>query len=237
MYISLAGQTPIAVNSSFIIQDSGIRQAVVGQTVTLHCSCNSEVVTYYTWYQQKLGGKPVTIATRMRKSQASVSDEYKARFNVTGGNGINNLTISSLLQSDSAMYYCGILEFNAIEFGAGLFLHVKTSLTRGLLAVHQPELVQLPLGHPLNLTCYTHAQQCKEEQSMFWFRQSAGKPAIIHHNVGHCVKESSSGKRNCTSYFSIKSMNASDAGMYYCALASCGEIMFGPGTLVQFPGW
>lgn len=173
----------------------------------------------------------------MRQSPASVHEEYKARFTVTGEkNGINNLTISGLLESDSAMYYCGILEFNAIEFGAGLFLHVVTSLSRDRLAVHQPELVQLPLGHSLNLSCYTQAQGCKEEQSMFWFKQSTGKPAIIHRNVGHCLKESSSGKRNCTSYFSIKSVNSSDAGMYYCALASCGEIMFGRGTLVQFSG-
>lgn len=206
--------------------------------MTLHCSCNSDdTVTFYSWYLQKLGGKPLVIATRMKQGQASLNDEYKARFHVTHGKDINHLTISSLLQSDSAMYYCGIMEFNAIEFGQGAFLHVRTSLPSDPLAVRQPELVQLPLGHSLNLSCYTHTKECNEEHNMFWFKHSAGKPAIIYQNVGHCMNEFRSGTRNCTSYFSIKSVNSSDAGRYYCALASCGEIVFGKGTLVEFTGW
>lgn len=235
--VFLAGQTPSAVHSSLIIQDSGIIPTAVGQTVTLHCSCSSDLLTFYAWYQQKLGGKPLVIATRMRQGQANLNDEYKARFNVTSGKGINHLTISGLLQSDSAMYYCGILEFSAIEFGEGAFLHVRTSLPSDPLAVHQPELVQLPLGHSLNLSCYTHTKECKEEQNMFWFKHSAGKLAILYRNVGHCKSEFRSGTRNCTSYFSLKSMNSSDAGKYYCALASCGEIVFGNGTLVELTGW
>lgn len=177
------------------------------------------------------------IATRMRKSEASLIDEYRDRFQVVGGKGFNNLTVSGLLHSDSAMYYCGVMEFNAIEFGPGVFLHVRTSQPDpDLSAVYQPELVQLPLGHSLNLSCNTRAIDCKEEHSVFWFRESTGKPTIMYHNVGHCVKESSSGTRNCTFNFSIKSVNSSDAGMYVCALASCGGIMFGRGTLVQFTG-
>lgn len=219
-----------------MVQDSGIRQAVVGQTVTLHCSCNSVAVTFYTWYQQKLGEKPLKIATRMRESQASVSDEYKARFRVTGDNGINNLTISDLLLSDSGMYYCGILELNAIEFGPGLFLHVRTSQHSDPWTVDQPEVVQLAMGQPLNLSCNIHANECKEEHSVFWFKQSSGKPAIVYQNVGHCMKNSSSGTKNCISNFSIKSANSSHAGIYYCAVASCGEIMFGTGTQVQCTG-
>lgn len=237
LFVFLADQTQIAANSSRIIQDSGIILTAVRETVTLNCSCDSDTVTFYSWYQQKLGGKPLVIATRMRQGQANLNDEYRARFNVTSGKGINHLTISGLLQSDSAMYYCGILEFNAIEFGKGVFLHVRTSLPSNSLAVYQPELVQLPLGQTLNLSCYTNPKECKEEHNMFWFKHSAGKVTIMYQNVGHCMSELKSGTRNCTSHFSIKSVTSSDAGKYYCAMALSGELVFGNGTLVKLTGW
>lgn len=237
LYAFLAGQTPTAGYSAIIIQDSGITAAVAGQTVTLHCSCSSETVTFFTWYQQKLGGKPLMISSRMRQGETILSDGYKVRFNVTSGRAMNHLTISGLLPSDSAMYYCGILEFNAIEFGEGVFLHVRTSGPGALLAVQQPERVQLPLGHSLNFSCYTQTKGCKEEHNMFWFKQSTDKPAIMHQSVGHCMSEHESGTRNCTSHFSIESVDASDAGIYYCALASCGELVFGRGTPVELAGW
>lgn len=166
---------------------------------------------------------------------ASLNNEYKERFQVRSGEGINDLIISSLLPSDSAMYYCGILEFNAIEFGEGAFLHVRTSFA-SIPFVVQPALEQLRLGDSLNLSCSIHTEKCTGEHNLFWFKHGANKPAIMYQNVGQCVHETKSGTQNCTSYFPIKSVNSSDAGMYYCALVSCGEIVFGNGTTVEIAG-
>lgn len=236
-YAFLAGHKLVAVNSLIINQDSGIIAAAVGQTVTLKCSCQIDTITFFTWYRQSLGGKPLIISTRMRHNrEASVNNEYKERFQVRSGEGINDLTISSLLPSDSAMYYCGILEFNAIEFGEGAFLHVRTPFASIPFVVNQPAVEQLRLGDSLNLSCSVHTEKCTGEHNLFWFKHGANKPAIMYQNVGQCMNEIKSGTKNCTSYFPIKSVNSSDAGMYYCALVSCGQIVFGNGTRVKIAG-
>lgn len=237
LYAFLAGHKLVAINSLIINQDSGIIAAAVGKTVTLKCSCQTDTVTFFTWYRQSLGGKPLIISTRMRhNSEASINNEYKERFRVKSGEGINDLTISSLVPSDSAMYYCGILEFNAIEFGEGAFIHVRESLPSIPFVVYQPALEQLRLGDSLNLSCSVHTEKRTREHDLFWFKHGADKPAIIYQNVGQCMNETKSGTKNCTSYFTIKSVNSSDAGMYYCVLVSYGEIVFGKGTRVTIAG-
>uniref|UniRef100_A0A3Q3IYP2 Ig-like domain-containing protein n=1 Tax=Monopterus albus TaxID=43700 RepID=A0A3Q3IYP2_MONAL len=114
--------------TSDIRQDRGVIRAQVGQNVTLQCFCQDAAVTFLSWYQQSLGGKPQLISTQMKHStEADIYPEYKGRFKVfaQSGDGSNHLTITDLRPSDSATYFCGILEFNAIEFGEGAFLHVK----------------------------------------------------------------------------------------------------------------
>lgn len=229
-----AGQVSAVGKTSGITQDSGVLTAEVGQTVTIECFCQDNSVTFFSWYRQSLGGKPLIISTRMKhNSEASISSVYKERFRVQSGESINHLTISDVRPSDSATYYCGILEFNAMEFGQGAFLHVKASGPNIRAVVYQPALEPLRLGDSVNLSCAVYAEKCAEEQSIYWFRHGAAQPAIVYRNVGQCMNES---PKNCTFHFSIKSVNPSDAGMYYCALASCGEIVFGNGTRVDFVG-
>ncbi|XP_044039139.1 uncharacterized protein LOC122869854 isoform X2 [Siniperca chuatsi] len=191
--------------------------------------------------QQSLGGKPLIISTRMKHStETTMSPKYKDRFQVLAKSqeDINHLRITNLQLSDSATYYCGILEFNAIEFGQGAFLHVKTSLSNIQAVVHQPALEPLRLGDSVNLICTVYAEPCAGEQSLYWFRQGAAQPAIMYRSAGQCknLSNEESHMKNCTSNFTIKSVNSSDAGMYYCALASCGEIVLGNGTRVEIAG-
>ncbi|XP_051285199.1 Ig heavy chain Mem5-like isoform X3 [Dicentrarchus labrax] len=230
-------QVPAVDKTSGITQDSGVITAEVGQTVTLKCYCQDNSVTFLSWYQQSLGGKPLIVSTRMQhNSEATISPAYKGRFQVLAGKGkgINHLVIKELLPSDSATYYCGILEFNAIEFGQGAFLHVKTSLSNIHAVVHQPALETLQWGDSVNLSCTVYAEKCAGEQNLYWFRHGVAQPAIMYHNAGQCMKDSH--MENCTLNLAIKSVSSSDAGMYYCALASCGEIVFGQGTKVKIAG-
>ncbi|XP_018522619.1 uncharacterized protein LOC108877146 [Lates calcarifer] len=218
-----------------IIQDSGVKTAKVGEDVTLRCFCQNDAVTFLSWYQQSLGGKPQIISTRMKhKAEADIYPAYKDRFQVSGNqDSSNHLTIKDLQASDSATYFCGILEFNAIEFGQGAFLHVKTSSSNIQATVHQPELEPLRPGDSVNLSCTVHAKSlCDGHQSLYWFRHGASQPAVMDPSTGQC-SSSKSQVKNCTSNLAIKSASSSDAGMYYCALESCGEIVFGNGTRVK----
>lgn len=230
-----AGQVATGEKTSDIIQDRGVITADVGQTVTLKCNYEGDAVTFFSWYQQKLGGQPFVISFLMKNNKnATISPRFIERFQVEGGIEHNHLKISDLRPSDSATYYCGVLEFSSVEFGPGLFLHVKPSLSDIRTLVYQPSSETLWLGDSLNLSCSVYAEKCAGEHNLYWFRHGAAQPAIMHQNERHCMTASRG--RNCTSYFSIKSVKVSDAGVYYCALASCGEVAFGNGTRVVITG-
>uniref|UniRef100_H3C0H9 Ig-like domain-containing protein n=1 Tax=Tetraodon nigroviridis TaxID=99883 RepID=H3C0H9_TETNG len=114
--------------------------AQVGQTAILKCFCGKDSVTFFSWYQQKLGSKPVIISSRMRhNTEASVSPSFKGRFEVESTERNNHLSISNLLLSDSAVYYCGILEFNLLQFGEGTFLHVRICEVRGKISANSSD--------------------------------------------------------------------------------------------------
>ncbi|XP_063756278.1 uncharacterized protein LOC134875633 isoform X2 [Eleginops maclovinus] len=226
-------QVPAVGKDTSITQDSGIITANVGETVTLKCTCEDESITFLSWYQQILGGKPVIISTRKRNSHATISPGYKKRFEIFrfGNRGLNHLIINNLRLADSATYYCGVLVFNATEFGKGAFLHVKSSNFTAV--VHQPALEPLRAGDSVNLRCSVYARECEEEQSLYWFRHDAA--AIMYPSAGQCknLSEEGTGMKNCTLQLALNSVRSPDEGMYYCALASCGEIVFGNGTKVE----
>lgn len=226
------GQVPLAVQPLGITQDPRVLMAQIGQTVTLKCFCGEDSVTFFSWYQQSLGRKPEIISSRMRHNkEAAIYPSFKGRFKVESKETINHLTITDLLLSDSATYYCGILEFNSLEFGEGTFLYVTMPLSNIQGVVYQPALDPVRPGDSVQLSCEAHGEKCKGEQSLYWFRQTKGEPVIMYQNEGNCVDEAHN--RKCTLTYSIKSVNSSDEGMYYCALASCGKLVFGNGTQVQ----
>ncbi|KAF3697585.1 Ig kappa chain V region K-25 [Channa argus] len=155
-FLVLKGAGADVIQTASIIQPGGIITAEVGKNVTLECFCKNEVVTFLSWYQQGLGGKPNIISTRMKHStEVKIYPGYEERFQVFAGNqdGINHLIIKDLRLSDSATYYCGILEFNAVEFGRGTFLNVKQSLSNFKTIVDQPALVSHRSGDSVNLSC------------------------------------------------------------------------------------
>lgn len=174
-----------------------------------------------------------------QSTEASIFPAYKERFKVLAQSeeGTNHLIIKNLRMSDSATYYCGILEFNAIEFGHGAFLHVKTPQPIIQAVVHQPAMEPLHLGDSVNLSCTVNAGACAGNQSLYWFRHGVAQSAVMYHSAGQCKQLSNEeSNMSCTSNLALKSVSFTDVGMYYCALASCGDIVFGSGTRVEIEG-
>ncbi|XP_030018355.1 uncharacterized protein LOC115438713 [Sphaeramia orbicularis] len=239
-YILLLFLRICLVPAEDIIQESGIKKARVGENVTLQCSCQDDAITFFFWYQQTLGGKPQMISNRMmHKQDAEITSDFMKRFEVHGTGRDNNLTITNLQLSDSATYFCGVLLFSAVEFGDGVFLHVQASLTPLQAVVKQQTQKHFQDGDLIDLSCTIYAQPCAEDQdqSFYWFRHSASQPAIVYPSTGQCAKLSDdSSVKNCTLSLRVESASSSDTGTYYCALASCGEIIFGNGTRVEISG-
>lgn len=95
------------------------------------------------------------------------------------------------------------------------------------------------LGTSVTLHCSLHSEkkekestdQCAAEHDVFWFRaESESNPGFIYADKTHCGKQAGS---SCEYRLSKTIRNSSDAGTYYCAVVTCGEILFGEGTKVE----
>uniref|UniRef100_A0A3Q4MSV8 Ig-like domain-containing protein n=1 Tax=Neolamprologus brichardi TaxID=32507 RepID=A0A3Q4MSV8_NEOBR len=80
---------------------------------------------------------------------------------------------------------------------------------------------------------------CSGHHNVFWFRDGSNKslPNIIytHGNRTDQCEQRSDPQDGCVYRFS-KTVSSSDAGTYYCAVATCGEILFGNGTKLDVQG-
>uniref|UniRef100_A0A3B4ZAX4 Ig-like domain-containing protein n=1 Tax=Stegastes partitus TaxID=144197 RepID=A0A3B4ZAX4_9TELE len=92
-------------------------------------------------------------------------------------------------------------------------------------------------GEPETLQCSvlsdSENKTCSGDLSVFWFRTGSDKshPDIIYTDGNRhdgCEKRSDN-QKSCVYHFS-KTFSSSDAGTYYCAVATCGQILFGNGT-------
>nr|XP_054604575.1 uncharacterized protein LOC129165430 [Nothobranchius furzeri] len=216
---------------SEIIQDSGIKMAKIGENVTLHCTCRDTSVTSFAWYLQSLGTKPHLLSSRMKHSpKAEITPLYQKRFEVfaQSQNGISDLKISYLQLSDPGTYYCGTLTFNAIQFGQGVFLQVKTSLSNRRSVIYQPVNRTLRLGQTMNLSCTVYTEPCAGNTSLFWFRDGSSHPDVMYPSEGNCKNLSDYPRhgKSCTLNLEINSVSSSDAGIYHCALIQFNSSLF-----------
>ena len=67
---------------------------------------------------------------------------------------------------------------------------------------------------------------------VYWFRSGSGEthPSIIYTQRNISDEQE---KRSCFYRLSKTIRNSSDDGTYYCAVVTCGEILFGEGTQVE----
>ncbi|XP_067436969.1 immunoglobulin kappa light chain-like [Thunnus thynnus] len=227
--------------SSSVRQDSGFISANVGDDTTLQCFCEDVVAKLY-WYKQILGQKPRLISTFQKYEVISTfHDEFKnnPRFTLDTENGKNNLRITDLHISDSATYYCVSSYLNKLEFLEGTTLSVKGSGLNIQALVHQSASESIRPGGSVTLNCTVHTGTCVDgEHSVYWFKNSQeSQPGIIYTHGGRnnqCERNSNTQTHTCVYNLPMKSLNLSHAGTYYCAVASCGQILFGDRTKLDF---
>ncbi|XP_072544706.1 uncharacterized protein [Salminus brasiliensis] len=97
------------------------------------------------------------------------------------------------------------------------------------------------LGGNATLQCSVLTENSAGEHSVHWFRHGSGDshPGIIytHRNRSDRCEDSSeagSSTQSCVYKLPKRNLSPSDAGTYYCAVAACGEIIFGNGTKLDF---
>lgn len=98
-------------------------------------------------------------------------------------------------------------------------------------------------GDSVNLQCSVLTEKSVGNHSIYWFRHESGDthPGIIykHGNINYQWEKSSekdSQVQSCIYNLPKKNLSLTDAGTYYCAVVTCGEILFGNGSRLEIGG-
>nr|XP_033479846.1 signal-regulatory protein beta-2-like [Epinephelus lanceolatus] len=140
--------------------------------------------------------------------------------------------------SDAGTYYCAVATCGEIFFGNGTKLNIEGP-EPDISAVTQ-DLPSDPVhpGDSVTLQCSvlsdSYNKSCPGDHSVFWFKAGSHEshPNVFytHGNSVECEKSPDGGSPQKCVYSFSKNISSSDAGTYYCAVATCGEILFGNGT-------
>ncbi|XP_074505788.1 signal-regulatory protein beta-2-like [Sebastes fasciatus] len=213
-----------------------IKTVDVGDDVTLTCPRQeSESQETLFWVRLVSGNFPEFLG-------GTFIFDYKAvnktpRFTAEQGPGTFLLHIHETKPSDTGVYYCIKVNQLKMTFLKGTFLRIKGP-EPDISAVIQ-DFTSDPVrpGDSVTLQCSVLSDsesKCPGEHSVFWFRAGSDEshPSLIyaHGNGGECENSTEARSPQKCVYSFSKNVGSSDAGTYYCAVATCGEILFGNGT-------
>ncbi|KAG9274122.1 hypothetical protein AMEX_G11007 [Astyanax mexicanus] len=230
-----------ATSNEDIVFLERIKFSHVGENISLTCNFSSLDATATAWFKQIPGEKPLRIVSAFRAASVEFDNGFDKRGRFIALREANKFTlnITNAETSDSAIYYCSVAAYASIGLGACTVLVLED----------HPGVFQPPVSNPIklggntSLECSILTNRCSEDHSVYWFRQGSGEsdPGIIftHGNRSDQCKKSSetvSPTQSCIYKLPKNNLSLSDAGTYYCAVAACGEILFGNGTKLDFTG-
>uniref|UniRef100_M4AQ17 Immunoglobulin kappa light chain-like n=1 Tax=Xiphophorus maculatus TaxID=8083 RepID=M4AQ17_XIPMA len=218
-------------------QDKHFVFAKAGDSLTLQCFYENIVDARFYWYRQNLGQNPRLVSSYYKyETNATFHNEFRnnPRFELETTKGKNHLKIRDLKISDSAVYFCASSYLYMLDFAEGTMVYVEQTGSKLQTSVDQSASETLRPGGSVTLNCTVQTGTCGGEHSVYWFKNSEySEPGLIHSKGGEnklCKNKSSARTHSCVYKLPISKLDASHAGTYYCAVASCGHILFGIGT-------
>lgn len=173
----------------------------------------------------------------------NVSKEDEATYLCQSGGAYLMKFINGTILAVNGKYICGLLSIHTILDIALLSCasvnHTDPKDQMTSLSVKQsPEAASVKKGKPVVLQCSllsTHKEtrvQCPGEHRVHWFKERSGgfHPGIIYTHSNRSDKQE---ERSCDYSLSKTIQDSSDDGTYYCAVVTCGKILFGQGTKVE----
>ncbi|XP_047451214.1 uncharacterized protein LOC125014253 [Mugil cephalus] len=235
----LWGKAQETHQSSSFHQESGFKSVNVGESILLRCFPGRMSIVLY-WYRQTLGQipKPITYLNNYGKTGTFYGEfANNSRFTLKTENHNNHLSISDLRISDSATYYCAHRASTIVEFAEGVTVSVKGSGLNINTSLQRSSSEIIQLGDSVTLNCTVHTGTCDGEHRVYWFKDSEESyPGLIYTHGGRndqCERKNNKQPRNCVYNLPMENLNLSHNGIYYCAVASCGHILFGNGTKLE----
>ncbi|XP_042594173.1 novel immune-type receptor 13 [Cyprinus carpio] len=220
-------------------QPDPVMMVSVGDNVTLRCFFLIDHTDPITWYKQTSGHQPqVVVMVQKFATIPYFFDNFKSsRFSIETDTEKCNLRISNVTSSDEAMYYCGWRKYET-HFAGGTYLALKGSKNNQykskVSVLQHPESETVQSGDTVTLQCSVLYEHSTTDIRMFWFRSDSGKsvPEILYtHNQSNHFETDS--KQSCTFKLFKNISSQMDTGTYYCAVVTCGKILFGNGTKIN----
>uniref|UniRef100_A0A3Q3AG05 Ig-like domain-containing protein n=1 Tax=Kryptolebias marmoratus TaxID=37003 RepID=A0A3Q3AG05_KRYMA len=202
----------------------------LGGKVTLKCNVYEKDLKFFHWFKQPLGQMVETVAS-MILGRETTGEKFKgSRFRATTDGTQYFLTISNISKEDEATYLCLTGTTYSQKFINATYLVVNGKIIFFSSVLKLSHLVQQ--GDLVTLMCSIPSKSkenkvlCQAEHSVYWFRtKSEGfHPGIIHiqRNISNKDVE-----RSCS--YSLSVRDSYDDGTY-CAVVTCGAILFSEGT-------
>uniref|UniRef100_A0A8C9S086 Ig-like domain-containing protein n=1 Tax=Scleropages formosus TaxID=113540 RepID=A0A8C9S086_SCLFO len=238
----------VNVHSDFhchVFQPHRSKSVRLGDPVTLECYTDMENVITWIWFKDTMEhGLKSMITVNYENQQFHAEFANDPRIAVQRSDQYCNLSLSQVSVTDVASYHCGIHRFGNWYFGAGTFLVLKgKSCIYPLQVIQQPVSDPVRPGDSVTLQCTVDSETCAGEHSVYWFRHGSGEslPGLIYthgNRSDECEKspEAGSPTHGCVYSLPKRNLSRSDAGIYYCAVATCGHILFGNGTKLDTEG-
>ncbi|XP_049442826.1 uncharacterized protein LOC125895073 [Epinephelus fuscoguttatus] len=214
----------------------------VGQSVTLTCPRNRLSLSSLFWIRLVSGTFPEILGATYAVDLGV--DVETRRITAKQGPGTFVLYITETRIRDTAVYYCIKVTQSKMTFLRGTFLRIKGP-EPDITAVTQDPSDPVRPGDSVTLQCSvlsdSEKKTCPEEHRVYWFRAASDEshPSVIYAQVNSsdgCEKSPEAHSPQKCVYSFSKDVSSSDAGTYYCAVATCGEILFGNGTKVDIEG-
>ncbi|CAI5652869.1 unnamed protein product [Oreochromis niloticus] len=214
------------------------KNVAVGQNVTLNCSRDRRwLSTNLFWIRLVSQSFPEVLGSTISHDVPTIKKIHNITTKQEPGTFV--LHINGAQLSDTAVYYCIKESQLTMTFLKGTFLRVKGP-DPGITGVTQDSLSNpVHPGDPVTLQCSvlsnSENRTCTEDHSVYWYRAKPDEshPSLMysHRNNGYYCERSpeAPSQQKCVYSFS-RNVSLSDTGTYYCAVATCGEILFGNGT-------
>uniref|UniRef100_A0A3Q2EC39 Ig-like domain-containing protein n=1 Tax=Cyprinodon variegatus TaxID=28743 RepID=A0A3Q2EC39_CYPVA len=224
---------------SMIFADSFVPVVTVqlGESVTLSYAFSKKFhsTTWIHWYKQSAGDTLKLIVMQHKSIKPNYGPDVSAsKIEATYDDKFSNITIQNTVVQDEGMYHCAHM---------GCLITVRNFIgTSRYNVLQNPTTNASRTANSETLECSllsgSEDKMCSGELNVFWFRAGSEKsyPDIIHSNengLHNCENTSTlNTQRKCT-YTLSKNFSSTDTHTVYCALATCGEILFGKGMLIK----
>ncbi|XP_053284023.1 uncharacterized protein LOC128445406 isoform X3 [Pleuronectes platessa] len=146
------------------------------------------------------------------------------------------LYINKAETSDAGVYYCMEHKTLEVKLLIGTFLKIKGPEPDITAVIQVPPSDPVGSGDSVTLQCSVLSDSdnhtCPTYDKLYWFRADEAHPSLVyvHGSSGDECNRSleALSPHRCVFNF-CKSFSSSDFGTYYCAVVTCGEILFGQG--------